>query len=220
MKKYLIAGGISLVSLAVGAFAGYRLAVSRLEAQYAQEMEEEIQATRELFGRRSGLLLNDQKEFDSPEAAAEALLSKGQNLDFPEEVPTEVLEKVLNGLRYHTPVTKTTNIFSSGEENASFQDEVNARDPDAPYIITHVENMENETGFDQVTVTYYEGDDVLADERDDVIEDHDSVIGKHNLKFGHRSGDKNVVYIRNEVLRIDYEVLRSIGSYAKEVLDL
>jgi hypothetical protein len=38
------------------------------------------------------------------------------------------------------------------------------------------------------------------------------------LVFGHGSGDPNVVYIRNEKLQAEYEVLRDPGSYEIEVL--
>ncbi len=214
-----IAAASAAAGALAGAFVGYRLAVRKLTQQYAEAMDEELERTREHYERR-GVMMNDKNEFESPEEAAAVLLTKtSKTLDFPDEVPTETLEKVLTGLRYHTPPTITKNIFTNGVEDdgRSFQDEVDARTPEAPYIITHIEHLQSDLGYVPCTVTYYEGDDILADEREDVIENHDEIVGKHNLRFGYRSHDPNVVYIRNDRLRIDYEVLRSTGKYAEEV---
>ena len=54
-----------------------------------------------------------------------------------------------------------------------------------------------------------------------MIPDADDAVGEMNLhRFGHGSGDNNVVYIRNDRLENDFIVLRSQGEYAKEVLGL
>jgi hypothetical protein len=225
VKKYLIAGGISLVSLAVGTLAGYQLAVRRLESRYAEMMEREIAETRKHYGAK---LLNAQNVFSTPEEAAAALLpTEIKGKEFPDEVPTPVLEKILEGLRYHTPSTAVatikTNVFTNDvtpAEGDDFMAEIEARDPEKPYIISHIEHLQNEMDYSQVTVTYYEGDNVVADSRDDVIEDHGEVIGQDNIRFGHRSHDPNVVFVRNDRLGIDYEILRSTGKYSEEVLDL
>lgn len=91
------------------------------------------------------------------------------------------------------------------------------RDTSTPYVVTLDEFYENEQEHTQHSVTYYEGDEVLADERDQVIEDI-SLIGKDNLAFGHLSNDPNVVYVRNDQKKMDFEIARSEGKYAHEVL--
>jgi hypothetical protein len=59
----------------------------------------------------------------------------------------------------------------------------------------------------------------LTDEVDTIVPDVDATVGVENmLRFGHGSGDPNVVYIRNPKLEADFEVTRSAGKYAKEVL--
>ena len=79
--------------------------------------------------------------------------------------------------------------------------------------------MENDKEFNQVTLTYFEGDEVLSDERDQTVDDVDGLAGEDNLqRFGHGSGDPNVLYIRNEHISLDMEILRSKGKYTHEVL--
>jgi hypothetical protein len=99
-----------------------------------------------------------------------------------------------------------------------YADEVRNRTEEAPYVISYEEYMTGEELFRQVTLTYYAEDGILTDDRDDVIVDVDETVGDDNLLlFGHRSNDKNVVYIRNHVLEMDIELVRSFGSYAVEV---
>ena len=54
-----------------------------------------------------------------------------------------------------------------------------------------------------------------------MIDDINGTVGQDNMKrFGHGCDDPNVVFIRNEKLATDFEVLRHNGSYAEEVLGL
>jgi hypothetical protein len=93
-------------------------------------------------------------------------------------------------------------------------DEKDLRDRRTPYILEKDEYLESDSDFNQTTVTYYAGDETLADERDDIIEDIDKVVGLANLqRFGHGSGDPRVLYVRNELLEIDYEILLHEDKY-------
>jgi hypothetical protein len=75
--------------------------------------------------------------------------------------------------------------------------------------------------YEKATVTYFSHDDVLADERDARIDGIDEQFGLENLeRFGHGSEDPNIVYIRNDKLQIDFEVVKSDGSFTAEVLGI
>ena len=106
----------------------------------------------------------------------------------------------------------TMNVFS---DNSSEADE---RDPNRPFILSKREFEEGEEEYTQNTLTYYEGDDVLTDERDQPIHHLQKIVGNENLRFGEKSDDPNVVYIRNNHLEVDFEVCRSPGTFAEEVL--
>lgn len=87
-----------------------------------------------------------------------------------------------------------------------------------PYIIHQEEFVADEMGFKQTTVTYYAGDDILADEADTPVYDFHGLMG--DLRFGHGSRDPNVVYIRNEGIHMEWEVLLHDGHYSVEVAGL
>lgn len=84
-----------------------------------------------------------------------------------------------------------------------------------PYVIDFEEFCEEYENHDKVTLTYYEGDDTLADETEEIIADVSETIGDEALKcFGQGSDDPDVVYVRNERLGIDYEVVRQGNKYS------
>jgi hypothetical protein len=96
------------------------------------------------------------------------------------------------------------------------QKEVATRTTDAPYVISVIEYGANETEYSQSTLVYYKGDDILCDPRDTPIYNKDKIVGE--LKFGHGSNDSSVVYIRNDILKAEYEVLLEPGHYTVQVL--
>ncbi len=91
-----------------------------------------------------------------------------------------------------------------------------------PYLISHDEFHNTETEWDKSSITYYEDDDVLTDERDMPVDDIEYLIGEKHLDFfGLRSGgDKNQVFIRNPQISTDYEVTRNASSYTEIVLGI
>jgi hypothetical protein len=128
-------------------------------------------------------------------------------------------EKMASGVPVE--VTDTgSNIFMDGRpvEDFDYAAEVAKRDPETPYVITHDEFMENENGWTQQSLTYYNGDDTLADDQDMPIPDIEAIVDSGNLsKFGYGSRDKNVVYVRNEKIETDFEITLSQGEFSKEV---
>lgn len=71
--------------------------------------------------------------------------------------------------------------------------------------------------FDKINLTYYEGDDTLIlDQNGDVLNIEETVGNDALNRFGEY--EKDTVYVRNENLGADYEVVREHGSYSKEVL--
>jgi hypothetical protein len=128
-------------------------------------------------------------------------------LDNPEEVVVEPENTAVY-----------VNVFKSNDDQWDYEAELAVRNENAPYVIHRDEFVLEEMGYEQTTVTYYAGDDIMTDVNDVPIYNHASMI--HPLKFGHGSGDQNVVYIRNESLELEWEVLLHNGRYAVEVLGL
>jgi hypothetical protein len=107
-------------------------------------------------------------------------------------------------------------LFPEEDAGWDYEEQIAQRGPDQPYVIHVDEYNDNETNYSQSTLTYYKGDNVLCDELDMPIYNADKVASP--LLFGFASHDPSIVYIRNERLEADYEVLLDHGYFQVEVL--
>jgi hypothetical protein len=226
--------GLVFGSLVVGAGVGgalcYIFVRRQLETKYSKIAAEEVAQMREHYAAKAVALesqngkgdlqaLVEEKGYVSPEPTDRPPMSveppsavveaAAESAEAGEVEPDEVVE------------TETRNVFDDTElvDEWDAHKERASRSPQSPYVI-HREERDDDAAYDEVTYTYYEGDDVLCNERDEIIsqEDRDRLIGEANLeKFGHGSGDPYVVYIRNDKLEIDCEIVKSTKSYAEEV---
>lgn len=82
---------------------------------------------------------------------------------------------------------------------------------DKPYVISP-NDFGDLDDYDQVSLTYY-SDDILADENDEIIEDVEETVG---VDFAEHFGDyeDDSVFIRNDRLKYDYEILRDNRLYS------
>jgi hypothetical protein len=221
MNNQALAGVVG-ASLTIGSVGGYFLGRKHAQLKYDTLMAEEIKQAREFYSK-----VYKKEDFDSPESAAEALgvsvdltpatealrRYQGQDLVESPHEKNPTVEELIEVSEHDGTIEK--NIFEgSGIDQLAVDD----RQPNIPYVITTEEFMENELDHNQITVTYYEGDKILADERDDIIEDINETVGRANLElFGLASGDPNVVHVRNEIRSLDFEITRSTGEYRREV---
>ena len=84
-----------------------------------------------------------------------------------------------------------------------------------PYVISADEFGFFED-FEEITLTYY-SDAILADDQDRIIEDKESIIGRDALSRLTNTDDETV-YVRNEKLKVDYEICYDYKRFA-EVMD-
>ena len=177
-----------------------------------QELTKELQYTEE----------DSQKEFEAgytpaEQAAIEEAMAE-EDLEEPEYegvVPSNVFENELRpGEAVDPDDTPEWNYLRELAVRKRLQEQ------NLPYVIHVDEFRENETGYVQLQLTWYAGDEVLADERDTPVDAVDSVVGLENLasKFGHGSANSDILFIRNEKMNIEAEILRSDGKYSFEVL--
>ena len=106
--------------------------------------------------------------------------------------------------------------YSVEDDNWDWERELQERSNKPIYVITHEEFRNSEMGFRQGTIIFYEGDRMMTDELGEPIYNWTSHVGTE-LPFGHGTGDENVVFIRNESLKWEYEIQRDPGKYDVEV---
>jgi hypothetical protein len=219
-KLFLIFGG-----LCIGFTAGYLFAVKQLQTKYERVAESEIAEMRSHYLAKERALDEKKPPLDevmtdlgyktkivstSTDGIEEVTYMKGEPEVEDDSTPVEDTPPSLRVIESSPSVRYS--------DDWDYEVELANRSKDVPYIIHRDEYFNNETPYEQITLTYYEGDDVLADSNDTPVDDQDAMVCLGNLgKFGHGSGDPNVVYVRNDELMLEIEIVHSDGKFATEV---
>lgn len=194
-----------------GAAAGYFFAERKLRLKYEQLAEDEIADMRDHF--RARLVA---RETPKPDVQDLGKITEELGYDKPSQ-PWPASDPKIPDVEEVDGDVETHNVFETYAWD--IEAEKAKRNEDDPYVIHVDERSEDE--YTQTTMTYYEGDDVLTDSSDRVVHEVDSIVGIENMdRFGHGSNDPNLVYIRNEKLAVDIEVVKSEGTYEEEVMGL
>lgn len=86
-----------------------------------------------------------------------------------------------------------------------------------PYIIERGEYLNGKQWYEKLDYIYYEGDDTLADDKDEPIDDPEDIVGSRFRElFGRDADDPDVLYIRNEQRGADFEISRVNRNYDDE----
>jgi hypothetical protein len=230
---------------AIGGFAAWKVAYAKAEAKYSEISATEIAEARDHYNDKVVALENEaskgdleeivrergyvSEEADEPEMSASppmAVTPPAAVRDRAAEIAESEDEAAGEppddeGLEV-APEPVTRNVFRDHGEPEDVWDwptERAQRSPLRPYVI-HLDEREERQAYDVVTYTYYEQDDVVCNERDEPLseEERERIIGEENLgKFGHGSRDATVVYVRNDKLEMDMEIIQSPNSFAEEV---
>lgn len=101
--------------------------------------------------------------------------------------------------------------FEESEEELTEKPKENSR---APYLIKYEDMGVDEDGrvYDIDTLMYYSGDDTLCDEDERILATRDYVGDCLDMFTG------NVIYVRNEKLGMDFEIVWSDKAYANVVM--
>lgn len=216
MNQSLKVAGAATLGVGIGVLVGYKFAEKRLGERFEQRLEDETADMREFY-------TNVRQKYNTPEEAAAALIPMEEGII---EDPRAKTQKV----QYHKIVKKekydgdgldefTQEGVESCEIETVHKNVFDEQPSDGPRIITQDQFMANDTGYEQATLTFYAKGGVLTDQRDDVIDNSEDVVGKLAVHhFGEGSSDPNVVHVRNDKIKMEFEILRSERSYEEDVL--
>lgn len=92
---------------------------------------------------------------------------------------------------------------------------------DEAYVITFDQFNDEHDDYEKGDLTYYVEDDVLVDSQESPIDDVEGLIGPDALtRFGDNSRSKDIVYVRNDRLSMDFEISRDPRSYTDHILGI
>ena len=189
MYKYLLAviGGIG-----IGAVGTYFAVNKMLKDKYEKERDEEVSELKDLYLSKCRKQDEIKKLTDEKEKMMGVINANGYS---KVEVEAPVVEE---------EPEDNEEIDTDGEAPVEY--------PDEPYVITPNQFVHEKRYYDKITLLYYEGDGTLVSETDDYVEDINSAIGEESLNhFG--EWEQDAVYVRNDKLSIDYEVILQHSAY-------
>lgn len=213
-----ISVGIVSFAAGVGAGVGFKYILSRKHVPQRHEIPEQLSFDYEAMETyitsqevKLGIEHPVQHE-DDKEVPLETII-----------VGKHIIEQTIEGMTTTEEVEEPEDvvkrtIFAGSDDEWDYDKEVKSRSSAQPYVIHKDEFYADELGYTQNTLTYYSGDNILVDEDDTPVYNHDMIVGP--MLFGHGSGDPNVFHVRNDKRKAEYEILYDSGLYSIEVLGL
>lgn len=186
MKNTLSKLFIFVAGAAVGSVVTWKM----LDEKYKKIAQDEIDSVKEVYRERN-------RHIEAHEETAQESV----------EITKAEIEKAEERVREYVDYRTITKEYVSEEEH----EEVDKMEGPRPRVIPPDEFGEL-YDYDQFSLTYY-ADGVLTDEWDNPLEDVDDVVGLDSLQtFGKYEEDS--VFVRNDAMRADYEILRDPRDYA------
>lgn len=208
MNKNLICFG---GGLAIGIGATYLY----LHDYYNKLLDSETENLKKYYDDRENCLKEASLDSDveEPEEAFETPKS-GENRhkkDIVEPIEPDY-EKIVEKLNYNQFSTKpkADNVVESNSEN----------EPTGPYPIDYELYSETTARYTTVLVSYFIEDDiVMYCDSDEMMDDPGKLIGNDNLADLRNNNDLDELYVRNEMMGIDYHIIKEMSSYEEYLAD-
>lgn len=215
-------------TFAGGLVVGYMLGRRKQEVVYVPNEIEMAKINADLDEIKARREARQAEQAEKPKFTGVETLLDQPTGDQRERKPEVTLEQHIQRKLEHVgetpgdiPPVVAHNVFAGNGDDWDYEVEKAKRDSTEPYVIHVDEFGSNETGYAQMTLTYYHGDDTLIMESEPMkpLYNRHEITGD-NLLFGHGSGSDIIVYIRNEKRQEEYEVILDEGLYSIEVLDI
>ena len=189
-----------------GVIAGAFVAARAVKEKYQQEAEEEIAEMREYYRELK-------KESTKVETAEDDTKEESKEESKEDFKPIEELAEAEEIIKDRGYINYThyndTDIKENNKEEQVDENEIYIIDP---------EEYGGENGeYDTATLTYFK-DGVLADEVDEIVP-YNIIGGEENLQPFKDHPDCNAVYVRDDNIMVDYEILRDPYQYDEYKMD-
>ena len=162
---------------------------------YEKKNQEDIDSVKQVFTYKKPENDNVEYEKEVYEAPKTVTLDETKKIEKPDVMEYAARIKSEGYVDYSTSKPQVTN-------------------EKRPYVISPDEFGEFDD-YSKISFMYY-ADHVLCDELDQIVDNADELIGIESLgTFGQYDDDS--VYVRNDLRKTDYEILRSLRTYSEVI---
>ena len=225
--------------LLAGSFVGYFVGRQTTKDFYEQLAEEEIESVKKSFEKYRQMIKEEKSPTNTDDATDDAktevnftqktkyVVTNNNPLVRPslERNPVERAKR-----EYHLCATRNKENIPLDEENVETEDEETLPEEDDELAVTGEEVVATHPSingvycissdeyeydcpdYDKLSLYYYVVDDVLCDDKDEIIDDIEDYICYEALDM---LSMQTTVWVRNEKLRTDFEVISINKSYAE-----
>lgn len=223
VKSIFIGVGLFVSGAGVGAFVANRY----LENKWMKAAEMEIHdSMKEFYERQKDdgtIRFKEEPVLDFDDRDKAIAIAKGQKYTKNDELKSQY-NLVGVDASEEDDWSALVEAEKREEENEFPEEYINVEEPERdpePYVISFEDFNNTRDGYDKITLLYFALDDTLTgedEELDPSLEDH---VGVDALdSFGIKSEDPDMVYIRNDDLGIDFEIIKLEKSYREAVLGI
>ena len=226
----------NVVSFIIGAGVGVGGTIYFVRKHYMEEAKKDIDEMRKYL-RSKGVSDEAEKRYSVPpdeeidesgihrETVNEAIEFQKKRTGLPKTDYTKFKDAPIDPDEFESVAAQYAAQDLIDEDEASLAEMEHPRDShedDVIRIISEREYLETHaTDYGKLDWTYYEEDNSLCDENEELVPDIETFIGPFALhSFGEDSDDPDIVYIRNNKLGTDYCVTRLHASYSESVLGI
>lgn len=210
-KKVLSGLAIFAAGVVTGSIITNAVVKEKATREANEKAAEEIAEVREIYRNKT-------KKEENEKVAEE---SEKEVKEENEKVDPLKVKPQTDREDYNSYYKMTQNYTSQNEEKpkrASSISDLNAftyeKSVDRPYIIDP-EDYGEEDDYDTMQLTYFMGDKTLVDESaDDTIDEPDLHIGLDNLAIFDEFQGASSIYVRNDILKMDFEILKDDCAYS------
>ena len=202
------------IGAAVGSIGTYFAVRNKFQA-FA---DEQIESVKEVFSKRAesteldpekedgSRLKHEKTDSESPKVIIDPKGSKGDAAK-PDFVTKEELEEIL---KESNDISEDSGYVDYSNKKEQIKEKV--MQTEKPYVITPDE-FGDIYEYEKLTLFYF-ADGVVTDSERQPLDDVDEIVGLDSLDhFGEYEDD--AVYVRNDRLKADYEILKDLENYAE-----
>ena len=192
-----------IVIFAAGAAIGVGGSFLYFKKKYKSEADNEINEVRQYY----------QKKIEKEKERLDKLENESNKIDKAIEEYTEEVKDISKKTKVKYNKVSEDEKTQIGKENEEVKAEAESPEedePTKPYLITEEEFLNDKNDYDKISLTYYMFDDTLADESDEMIDIEENISSDI---YNQIAGSDEDLYVRNNVLQTDFEIMRVEGSF-------
>lgn len=194
----IVAGSAGVV---VGAAAGYLIANKRAELKWKAIADEEILSVKKNYGG-----IDEYVEDPGPDEADQ------EGWGISDQYGQRVVELGYREDVEHRERPEAPAQAVLPEPDASFEP-TPVIDKGYPYPVNSDEFFMDHKDYPKITIHYYVKDDILCDDREEIIMNRQELIGNSLKHFGFDKTEPDTVFVINHQIGAAYEVCRDPDAY-------